>query len=288
MASNAEPINDDDTNPNTNTTLDFGFFPEVDLVITKTLNEAESDVQSGGDAVFDIVVQNLGPSDATTVVVTDVIPSGLTFDAGSSSFGAFTQSLVGNELTINLGDLAVGETATFQIGTTIATNQATDIVNEASVAAFEFETNLDNNNDDAVVDLTFADLVITKTDAIDPIGAGAQETYTITVINNGPDTATDVTITDNLPEDVTFVSGTFTIGNGTIDEVPAGSGDLIISVGDIPSGATVQIDVVADVADTADSPLNNIASVIANPNNCLLYTSPSPRDQRGSRMPSSA
>ena len=267
LASNAEPINDDDTNPNTNTTLDFGFFPEVDLVITKTLNEAESDVQSGGDAVFDIVVQNLGPSDATTVVVTDVIPSGLTFDAGSSSFGAFTQSLVGNELTINLGDLAVGETATFQIGTTIATNQATDIVNEASVEAFEFETNLDNNNDDAAVDLTFADLVITKTDAIDPIGAGAQETYTITVINNGPDTATDVTITDNLPEDVTFVSGTFTIGNGTIDEVPAGSGDLIISVGDIPSGATVQIDVVADVADTADSPLNNIASVIANPNN---------------------
>ena len=25
-----------------------------------------------------------------------------------------------------------------------------------------------------------------------------------------------------------------------------------------------------------------------NPNGCLLYTSPSPRDQRGSRMPSSA
>ena len=25
-----------------------------------------------------------------------------------------------------------------------------------------------------------------------------------------------------------------------------------------------------------------------NPNDCLLYTSPSPRDQRGSRMPSSA
>ena len=27
---------------------------------------------------------------------------------------------------------------------------------------------------------------------------------------------------------------------------------------------------------------------LCNPNNCLLYTSPSPRDQRGSRMPSSA
>ena len=28
--------------------------------------------------------------------------------------------------------------------------------------------------------------------------------------------------------------------------------------------------------------------IVAKTNNCLLYTSPSPRDQRGSRMPSSA
>ena len=28
--------------------------------------------------------------------------------------------------------------------------------------------------------------------------------------------------------------------------------------------------------------------VLEMPSNCLLYTSPSPRDQRGSRMPSSA
>ena len=31
-----------------------------------------------------------------------------------------------------------------------------------------------------------------------------------------------------------------------------------------------------------------VAIALAMPRNCLLYTSPSPRDQRGSRMPSSA
>ena len=36
------------------------------------------------------------------------------------------------------------------------------------------------------------------------------------------------------------------------------------------------------------SPVFEIAQHIVLPNNCLLYTSPSPRDQRGSRMPSSA
>ena len=39
----------------------------------------------------------------------------------------------------------------------------------------------------------------------------------------------------------------------------------------------------AEDAATAKSTLEGISSTI-----CLLYTSPSPRDQRGSRMPSSA
>ena len=40
-----------------------------------------------------------------------------------------------------------------------------------------------------------------------------------------------------------------------------------------------------------DVPGRGQSEYLANPllyNNCLLYTSPSPRDQRGSRMPSSA
>ena len=36
------------------------------------------------------------------------------------------------------------------------------------------------------------------------------------------------------------------------------------------------------------SPLSKIPVIIDQDNNCLLYTSPSPRDMRRSRMPSSA
>ena len=39
---------------------------------------------------------------------------------------------------------------------------------------------------------------------------------------------------------------------------------------------------------TADQQLEKIRSRVQEMNACLLYTSPSPRDQRGSRMPSSA
>ena len=42
-------------------------------------------------------------------------------------------------------------------------------------------------------------------------------------------------------------------------------------------------------ADTGDFPsLRADASPVSTSGTCLLYTSPSPRDQRGSRMPSSA
>ena len=53
-----------------------------------------------------------------------------------------------------------------------------------------------------------ADLSISKSDNIDPIIAGNQLLYTVTVNNAGPDDATGVVVTDTLPAGVTFVSST--------------------------------------------------------------------------------
>lgn len=53
-----------------------------------------------------------------------------------------------------------------------------------------------------------SDLKITKSDSPDPVRVGETLTYTIRVENLGPDTATGVTVTDNLPKGVDFVSAT--------------------------------------------------------------------------------
>lgn len=58
-----------------------------------------------------------------------------------------------------------------------------------------------------------ADLSITKANSPDPITVGSTLTYTLQVQNLGPDVATGVTVTDQLPKGVDFVSATTAAGN---------------------------------------------------------------------------
>lgn len=65
----------------------------------------------------------------------------------------------------------------------------------------------------ASVQAATADLAITKSDSPDPVTEGAVLTYTITVTNQGPGTASGVTVTDKLPSQVDFVSATASQGS---------------------------------------------------------------------------
>jgi uncharacterized repeat protein (TIGR01451 family) len=62
---------------------------------------------------------------------------------------------------------------------------------------------------------TSTDLSIAKTDSPDPVSVGSILTYTLQVQNLGPEAATGVTVTDQLPKGVDFVSATATAGQCT-------------------------------------------------------------------------
>lgn len=103
-----------------------------------------------------------------------------------------------------------------------------------------------------------ADLRISKSDQPDPVLAGQDLTYTISVTNDGPATAADVTVTDVLPVGVELISAPCTNTAGT----------LTCSVGQLLAGQTVsfgiQVHIPSGYLGTATSGIvTNTASVAA-------------------------
>ena len=98
-----------------------------------------------------------------------------------------------------------------------------------------------------------ADLAITKGDEPDPIGVGDELTYSLTVTNNGPDEATNVVVTDDLPAGVTFERTNTSQGSCT------GTGPVTCNLGRIASGSAVAIGIV--VRPTGPGTITNVARV---------------------------
>jgi uncharacterized repeat protein (TIGR01451 family) len=88
-----------------------------------------------------------------------------------------------------------------------------------------------------------ADLSVTKVADQDPVAAGTDLTYTVTVANAGPNTAVDVELLDELPAEVTLV---------TADPrcAPPVASDLTCDLGDLAAGASTEVEI--EVAVPAD------------------------------------
>ncbi|MDG2223726.1 MAG: SdrD B-like domain-containing protein [Rubripirellula sp.] len=265
LVSNAEPIDDGDADSNTNTTLDLGFVPEIDLSITKSLDVASSTIIAGGTAVFDIVVQNDGPLDATNVQVEDILPAGLTYAGIQNSSGSFTPNVAGSTVTIDLGTVPASGAANFQLIASIGANETADITNTATVSGTEVDSDPSDNSDNELLDLIATDLTIVKSDSPDPANAGDQLTYTITVTNDGPDNAGGVQVTDQLPVGVDFSSGDVD-GDTNLIAFDSGTRTVTATVGALANAGTSVITIVVDVQADADGPLSNTAVVTATPN----------------------
>ncbi len=94
-----------------------------------------------------------------------------------------------------------------------------------------------------------ANLAISKSASPSPATAGQQVTYTLTVQNSGPQAANTVTVTDNLPAGLTFVSCASDAGGAC-----GGIGSSrVITFTQLAVGASAMITLVTTLADNAAS-----------------------------------
>ena len=105
---------------------------------------------------------------------------------------------------LTIGDLKAGETFTFQMITVV--NATGTIVNNADVSSHEFDTNMNNNHAEKNIFVYPAsDLAVVKSVSDASPNYRDYVTWTIEISNNGPDTAHDVVMYDQLPKSLIYV-----------------------------------------------------------------------------------
>ena len=102
------------------------------------------------------------------------------------------------------------------------------------------------------------DISVTKTDSPDPVHVGQNLTYTITVTNGGPATATGVTMSDTLPKNAGFGAVTWSQGSCTIKPEKR---LVTCSLGSVAGGAKATVTIV--VKPTSKGTITNTATASA-------------------------
>lgn len=107
--------------------------PTSDLSLRKTVNNAIPKVGEG--IIFTLTVSNAGPQEATNVVVRDLLPLSLSYDAGNSVIGVGTYNAVSGDWSIP--SIPSGASRSIQIAATI--DSAGIITNTLEVISLDQE-----------------------------------------------------------------------------------------------------------------------------------------------------
>ncbi|HUR99931.1 MAG TPA: hypothetical protein VMZ26_17840, partial [Pyrinomonadaceae bacterium] len=245
------------------------FLGAADLSITKS--DSPDPVVAGTNLTFTMTVTNNGPSAANNVVASDLLPPTLSLVSVSGSGGASCNAGIPGSVPTScaFGVLANGAVRTMTVVALVNPSLAAGsvITNNAGVSSNTADNNNSNNLATTTTLVTAsADLSITKTDSPDPVYAGANLTYTLTVTNLGPSWARGVFAFDTLPGSVSFMSATVGGGSGGVCSPLAGSPTVVqCNLGDIENGGVRVITLQTQVASSVPhgTMINNTATVSA-------------------------
>ena len=230
----------DQFDPNTgNNTASATETPQqaADLLLIKSVSDATPNV--GDQIVYTITVFDAGPDAATGVQVTDLLPAGLTFVSATPSQGSYDN--VSGVWTV--GTVSPGVSQTLSITATVVSPAAQ--TNTGTISdADQFDPNTGNNTASATETPQQADLSVSKTVSDATPNVGDQITFTVTLSNQGADTATGVQVTDLLPAGLTFVSAT--PSQGSYDNVSG-----VWTVGTVSPGVPQTLSITATVVSPA-------------------------------------
>ena len=172
----------------------------TDLEVTKI--DTADPVMLGDMIDYDITVRNNGPVIANDVRLVDELPAGTEFVSAAGGGFACTQN-GGSTVTCLRDYIAVGDAHTVRLRLRTADETIAQVTNVATVSMLNNDLVPENNRDTEVTTIEqLADVAIDKQDSADPVYPDQPFQYILTVRNNGPHTARDVTVTDTVPNGI--------------------------------------------------------------------------------------
>jgi uncharacterized repeat protein (TIGR01451 family) len=219
-----------------------------DVTIEKTPDDAV--INAGDQASFTIVVGNDGPGTAYDVSVSDELPGDIDWAIDPAVTGC---SITDGTLDCDLGDLADGDSVSITITGTTEPADCGVLDN----TAFADASNDDQVSDDGRITVECPDIDITKVADDDVVSAGTDVGFTITVWNDGPGTAYDVTVEDELPSGLDWTI------DPAVDGCAITDGVLACDLGDLEDGDQVVIHLSAPTDESQCGSYDNLAMVDA-------------------------
>ncbi|MEO8540484.1 MAG: hypothetical protein ABI577_12155 [bacterium] len=206
-------------------------------------------ISAGEDAVFTIVLSNIGAGTAHDVTLSDPLPGGLTWGVDNSDC-----EITAATLDCDFGELAADGKITVTLTAPTNPEQCVELPNTASATASnEASSALANNEDSGSITVACPDVDVVKTAVDDPINPGEDAKFTITITNAGPGDAVHVVLTDVLPAGLTWSV------DDALCEITAGS--LKCAYKQIDAGDKVVIGLSAPTTTTQCGLISNTATL---------------------------
>jgi uncharacterized repeat protein (TIGR01451 family) len=243
--------------------------PKPDMSVSKG---ASGEAVAGLDFSYYVAYSNEGSATAGNVIITDTLPSGVTYVLDDSGI---TPNVSGGKAVWNLGavnaDVATGFNLVVHIPVTV--KGGTLLTNTVDISTQSEEIDYENNSffHIATVVPPKPDLAVSK-GASGEAMAGSDLSYYVAYANEGSAVASAVVITDTLPDGVTYVSDdsgfAHTISNskvrwnlGAVNANTFSGFNLVVHVaGTVPAGTLLSNRV--DISTSAEeSDYNNNAFI---------------------------
>ncbi|MDA2197298.1 MULTISPECIES: hypothetical protein, partial [unclassified Bacillus cereus group] len=227
--------------PDTETSISNPVSTQIkEAILSMTKNESASFADIGQTAFYTTSITNVGNTDATNIIFTDVLPSGLTFVPNTLTVDGVLQPNANPNTGVLLAALPPNEIYSIVFQVTVSSIPPINPAPNTASTTYEFTVDPVNppvsssaTSNTTLLQINNANIISTKTADLTFADVSNTITFTLNLPNTGNVAATDVTVIDILDSNLSFVPNSFTVNGQTIPNADLSTG---VNIGAINGG----------------------------------------------------